>query len=66
MRMGCLTYVQEGRRLLADATLAEQKHMRRHNWLVRVGRTTTLKADLAAVWNQIGRWSVNRDAEGRN
>ena len=43
MRIGCLTFNQEGHRLLPDATLAERGHMRRYNWLVREGRTTTVK-----------------------
>ena len=63
MRIGCLTFNQEGHRHLPDATLAEREHMRRYNWLVREGRTSTVKSDLAAVWNQIGRWPVNRVME---
>ena len=37
--------------------------MRRYNWLVREAHPKTIKPDLAAVWDQIGRWPLNRDIE---
>ena len=37
--------------------------MRRYNWLVREAHSTTIKADLAAVWDQLGRWPLNREVE---
>ena len=54
-----LTSDQEGTRLLPDATLAERENMRRYNWLVREAHPITEKADLAAVWDQTGRWPAN-------
>ena len=63
MRLGRLTFDQEGNRLLPGATVAEHENMRRYNWLVSEAHPTTVKADLAAFWDQIGRWPVNREVE---
>ena len=37
--------------------------MRKYNWLVRETHPTTVKADLVAVCDQIGRWLLNREME---
>ena len=63
MRIGRLTFDQEGNRLLPEETLAKREHLRRFNWLVREDHPTTVKADLAAVWDQDGRWATNREVE---
>ena len=63
MRMGCLTFDQEGLRFLPYATLAERVHMLGHICLVRKHRTTTVKAESTAVWDQVGRWPANRELE---
>ena len=49
MRMVRLTFDKEGQQLLPDASVAERENIRRHNWLVREGQTTTWKTELAAV-----------------
>ena len=61
MSLGHLKFDEEGNRLLSDANLTERENMRRFNWLVRKSHPTTVKADLPAVWDQIGRWSANRE-----
>ena len=63
MRMGRLTLDQEGNRFLPEATRAEREHMRRYNWLFGEGHATTVKVDLAAVWDQICRLPGNREVE---
>ena len=63
MRLGRLTFDEEGNRLVPEATLKERKNMRKYNWLVRETHPTTVKADLAALWNQIGKWTLNREVE---
>ena len=60
MRLGRLTFDEEGSRLLAEATLQERENMRRYNWLVHETHPTTVKADLAAVWDQIGKWPLKQ------
>ena len=55
MRLGPLTFDEAGNRILLEATIKERENMRRYNWLVR-----EVKADLAAAWDQIGRWPLNR------
>ena len=37
--------------------------MRRYSCLGREAHPTTVKPDLAAVWDQIGRWTANREVE---
>ena len=37
--------------------------MRMYKWLVRETHPNTVKADLAAVGDQIGKWPVNREVE---
>ena len=54
--MGRFTVDQEGNGLLPGATQDERERMRWYNWLIREGHPTTVKVDLAAVWDQIGRW----------
>ena len=61
MRMGSLAFDQQGNCLLPEATQEECERMRKYKWLAREGRTITVKADLAAVWDQIGRWPANRE-----
>ena len=56
MRLGTLTFDNAGNRTLLEATLKERENMRKYNWLVR-------EADLAAVWDEIGRWPLNREVE---
>ena len=63
MRLGNLTFDEEGNRLLPEATLKERENMRKNNWVVRETHPTTVKADLATVWDQIGRWPLNREEE---
>ena len=36
---------------------------RRYNWLVREAHPNTIKADLAAVWDQLNRWPFNCEVE---
>ena len=59
MRLGTLTFDETGKRLGSEATLAERENMRRYNWLVREAHPNTIKADLAAVWDQLNRWPLN-------
>ena len=61
--MELLTFNQEANRLLPETTQAEREHMRRYNWLVREIHPTTVKAEFATVWDQIGRWPANREVE---
>ena len=63
MRLGRLTFDEEGHRLLPEATLKERENMRKYNWLVRETHPTTVKADFAAVWDQIGKWPLRREVE---
>ena len=63
MRMGRLTFDEEGNRLLPEASLQERENMRRYNWLVRETHRTTVKAYLAAVCDQIGKWPLKREVE---
>ena len=63
MRLGTLTFDENGNRTRPEATLKERENMRRYNWLVRQAHPSTVKADLAAVWDQIGRWPLNREIE---
>ena len=53
MRLGTLTFDETGKRIGSEATLAERENMRRYNWLVREAHPNTIKADLAAVWDQL-------------
>ena len=55
MRLGTLTFDENGNRTHPEATLKERENMRRYNWLVREAHPNTIKADLASVWDQIGR-----------
>ena len=61
MRLGTLTF--DDNRTRPEATLKERENMRRYNWLVREANPNTIKADLAAVWDQFGRWPLNREIE---
>ena len=63
MRLGRLTFDEEGNSLLPESTHKERERMRRYNWLVCKTHPTTVKADLAAVWDQIGKWPLNREVE---
>ena len=63
MRLGTLTFDEGGNRIQPEATLQERENMRRYNWIVREAHPTTVKADLAAVWDQIGRWPLSRETE---
>ena len=63
MRLGTLTFDDTGKRTSSEATLAERENMRRYNWLVREAHPNTIKADLAAVWDQLNRWPLNREVE---
>ena len=63
MRLGTLTFDENGNRVQPEATLKERENMRRYNWLVRETHPNTVKADLAAVWDQIGRWPLRREVE---
>ena len=63
MRLGTLTFDETGNRTSPETTVAERENMRRYNWLVREANPTTIKADLAAVWDQLGRWPLNREVE---
>ena len=58
-----LTFDEEGNCLLPEATLQERENMRRYIWLVRETHPTTVKADLAAVSDQIGKWPLKREVE---
>ena len=63
MRLGTLTFDETGKRIGSEATIAERENMRRYNWLVREAHPNTIKADLAAVWDQLNRWPLNREVE---
>ena len=63
MRLGTLTFYETGNRTSPEATVAERENMHRYNWLMREAHPTTIKADHAAVWDQLGRWPVNREVE---
>ena len=63
MRLGTLTFDETGNRTSPEATITERENMRKYNWLVREAHPTTIKADHAAVWDQIGRWPLNREVE---
>ena len=63
MRLGTLTFDETGNRTGTEATITGREIMRKNNWLVREARTTTVKTDHAAVWDQIGRWPLNRKVE---
>ena len=54
---------QEGKRIGSEATIAERENMRRSNWLVREAHPNTIIADLAAGWDQLNRWPLNREVE---
>ena len=59
--LGQPTFDQKGNSLLPEATQAERENMCRYNWLIREGHPTAVKADLAAVCDQIDKWPVNRE-----
>ena len=59
MRLGTLTFDETGKRIGSKATIAVRENMRRYNWLVREAHPNTIKADLAAVWDQLNRWPLN-------
>ena len=63
MRLGTLTFDETGNRTSAEATITERENMRRYNWLVREVQPIVIKADLAAVWDHLGRWPLNREVE---
>ena len=63
MRLGTLTFDETGKRIGSEATIAERENMRRYNWLVREAHPNTIKADLAADWDQLKRWPLNREVE---
>ena len=63
MRLGTLTFDETGKRIGSEATIAERENMRRYNWLVREAHPNTIKADLAAVCDQLNRWPLNYEVE---
>ena len=63
MRLGTLTFDETGKRIGSEATIAERENMRRYNGLVREAHPNTIKADIAAVWDQLNRWPLNREVE---
>ena len=63
MRLGTLTFDENGNRIRPEATLKDRENMPWYNWLEREAHPNTIKADLAAVWDQIGRWPLNREIE---
>ena len=63
MLLGTLTFDETEKRIGSEATIAERENMRRYNWLVREAYPNTIKADLAAVWDQLNRWPLNREVE---
>ena len=63
MRLGTLTFDEAGNWTLPEATIEERENMRRYNWLVREAHPNPVKADLAAVRDQIGRWPFNCEVE---
>ena len=63
MRLGTLTFDATGKLISAEANITEHENMRRYNWLVREAHPNTIKADLAAVWDQLNRWPLNREVE---
>ena len=63
MRLGTLTFDETGRRISTEATQAERENLRKYNWLVREAHPNTIKADLAAVWDQLIKWPLNREVE---
>ena len=63
MRLGTLTFDETGNRTSPEATITERENMRRYIWLVPEAHPNTIKADLAAVWDQLGRWPLNREVE---
>ena len=65
-RPGTLTSDETGKRISSEATLKERENMRRYNWLVGEAHPNTIKADLAAVWDQLNRWPLNREVERTN
>ena len=60
MRLGRLTFDEEGNRILPEATLKERKNMRKYNWFVCETRPTTVEADLAAGWGETHNREVQR------
>ena len=56
MRMGRLTFDQQGRRLTREATATEREAVRRHNWLVRNNVEIPVREELAEMAKQIGDW----------
>ena len=53
MRLGTLTFDETGQRIGSEAIIAERENMGRYNWLVLEAHPNTIKADLAAVWDQL-------------
>ena len=60
MRLGTLTFDETGKRINPEATQAERKNMRKYNWLVHEAHPNLIKADLAAVWDQLNKWPLDR------
>ena len=63
MRLGTLTFGETGKRISSEATLTEREKMRRYNWLVHEAHPNTIKADLAAVLDQLNRCPLSREVE---
>ena len=56
MRMGRLTFDQQGRRLTREATATEREAARRNNWLVRNTTEIPVRDELTEMTKQIGDW----------
>ena len=60
MRMGRLTFDQQGRRLTRESTATEREAVRRHNWLVRSNVEIPVREELSEMAKQIGDWPTAR------
>ena len=63
MRMGRLTFDQQGRRLTREATATAREAVRRHNWLVRSNVEIPVREELPEMAKQIGDWPTARAVE---
>ena len=60
MRMGQLTFDQQGRRLTREATATEREAVRRHNWLVRSNTEIPVREELAETTTRTTARAVER------
>ena len=63
MRMGRLSFDEQGRRLTREATATEREAVRRHNWLVRSNTEIPVREELSDMTKQIGDWPTARAVE---